>query len=52
MLSNLGIVGVYISLPFICFGSTNSIISLSMVGLICSVYRRRGLSDNVVVNHN
>ena len=52
MLSNLGIVGVYISLPFICFGSTNSIISLSMVGLICSIYRRRGLSDRVIVNDN
>lgn len=48
LLSNLGIMGIYISLPFICFGSIDYIISISMVGLICSIYRRRGLSDRVV----
>ncbi|NRY63720.1 FtsW/RodA/SpoVE family cell cycle protein [Clostridium beijerinckii] len=47
-LSNLGIMGIYISLPFICFGSIDYIISISMVGLICSIYRRRGLSDRAV----
>jgi len=48
LLSNLGIMGIYISLPFICFGSIDYIISISMVGLICSIYRRRGLSDRAV----
>lgn len=48
ILSNLGIMGIYISLPFICFGSIDYIISISMVGLICSIYRRRGLSDRAV----
>lgn len=51
MLSNLGFSAVFIGLPFICFGSTNSIISISMVGLICSIYRRRGISDGAVVNN-
>ncbi len=48
LLSNLGIMGIYISLPFICFGSIDYIISISMIGLICSIYRRRGLSDRAV----
>ncbi|WP_339327163.1 FtsW/RodA/SpoVE family cell cycle protein [Clostridium beijerinckii] len=48
LLSNLGIMGIYISLPFICFGSMDYIVSISMVGLICSIYRRRGLSDRAV----
>lgn len=48
ILSNLGIMGIYINLPFICFGSIDYIISISMVGLICSIYRRRGLSDRAV----
>lgn len=51
MLSNLGITAVFIGLPFICLGSTNSIISISMVGLICSIYRRRGISDIAIVNN-
>lgn len=45
LLSNLGIIPVYIELPFICFGSISTIISISMVGLICSIYRRREISD-------
>ncbi|NRT87367.1 FtsW/RodA/SpoVE family cell cycle protein [Clostridium beijerinckii] len=48
ILSNLGIMGIYINLPFICFGSMDYIVSISMVGLICSIYRRRGLSDRAV----
>lgn len=43
--------GIYISLPFICFGSIDYIINISMVGLICSIYRRRGISDKVIVNN-
>lgn len=50
-LSNLGIMGIYISLPFICFGSIDYIISISAVGLICSIYRRREISDRVSVNN-
>jgi len=50
LLSNLGIMGIYTSLPFICFGSIDYIISISMVGLICSIYRRRDVRDRVIVN--
>ena len=50
IISNLGIIGVFIKLPFISSGSSNSIIIISMVGLICNIYRRRGLIDRVVVN--
>lgn len=50
MLSNLGLFAVYIGLPFICFGTINSITSIIMIGLICSIYRRRGLKDSSIVN--
>ncbi|GAA0076608.1 FtsW/RodA/SpoVE family cell cycle protein [Clostridium sp. CTA-5] len=52
ILSNLGVIAVFIGLPFIGHGSVNSIINISMVGLICSIYRRRSLSniDSLAIN--
>jgi len=47
----LGLIPVMgVSLPFISYGGSQSIMNMVMVGLILSIYRRRNIVSNLQTN--